>query len=119
MQNTRLCSFFNSISVWSIVLVPVVALVGFIPFAPLWVEGSKVLISGILISIASIAYAIEGLLAKRFSLPHKHVLAGTSLYAAAVLVTTIFTKGGELSLFGIGIEAWTVTHIFVGFLFFL
>jgi len=119
MQNTRLCSFFNSISVWGTILVPIVALLGFIPFAPLWVEGSKVLMSGLLISIASIAYVIEGVLAKRFSLPHKHVLLGALLYAVTALVATLFTKGGELSLFGIGIEAWTITHIFAGLLFFV
>lgn len=119
MQNTRLCSFFNSVSGWSIILVPVVALLGFVPFAPLWVEGSKVLVGGLLISIASIAYVIEGLLAKRFSLPHKHVLLGTGLYAGTTLVATLFAKAGELSLFGIGIEAWTITHIFAGLLFFV
>lgn len=117
MQNTRLGSFFNSISVWTTFLVPIVALLGFIPFAPLWVEGSKVLMSGLLISIASITYVIEGFLAKRFSLPHKQLLVGSGLYAATTLIATLFTKGGALSLFGIGIEAWTITHIFTGLLF--
>lgn len=119
MQNTRLCSFLNSISVWSTILVPVVALLGFVSFAPLWVEGSKVLIGGILISIASVAYVLEGLFAKRFSLPHKQVLLGAGLYAATAFVATLFVKGGELSLFGVGVEAWTVSHIMAGLLFFI
>jgi tetratricopeptide (TPR) repeat protein len=119
MQKPNICSFFNSISVWSIILVPVVALLGFLPFAPLWVEGSKVLISGLLISIASIAYVLEGLFANRFSLPHKQVLLGAGLYAFTALVSTLLVKGGQLSLFGIGVEAWTISHIVAGLLFFI
>lgn len=119
MQNTRLSSFLNSVSIWSIVLVPLVALLGFIPFAPLWVEGSKVLISSMLISIASIAYVIEGLLAKRFSLPHMYVLLGAGVYAVTTLVATLLTKGGELSLFGLGIEAWSVSYIVASLIFFI
>lgn len=77
MQKTRICSLLNAISVWSIILVPIVALLGFVPVAPLWIEGSKVLIGGTLISISAIAYVLEGLFACRFSLPHKQVLIGT------------------------------------------
>ncbi len=119
MQNTRTGSFFNSISIWTTILVPAVALIGFVPFAPLWVEGSKVLISGLLITIAALTYVVASLFEKRFSLPHTHVLLGTSLYALTLLCATLFVKGGQVSLFGIGIEAWTVTHIFAGLLFFI
>jgi tetratricopeptide (TPR) repeat protein len=119
MQNTRIGSFFNSVSVWSAILVPVVALLGFAPFAPLWVEGSKVLVSGILITVAAVAYVVAGLFEKRFSLPHVHVLLGTGLYALTILCATLFVKAGQASLFGIGIEAWTITHIFAGLLFFI
>lgn len=119
MQNTRTGSFFNSVSIWSTILVPVVALLSFLPFAPFWVEGSKVLMSGLLITIAALAYVIASLFERRFSLPHVHVLLGTGLYAFTVLCATLFVKGGQASLFGIGIEAWTVAHIFVGLLFFI
>lgn len=119
MQNIRIGSFLNSVSIWSTILVPVVALLGFAPFAPLWVEGSKVLIVGLLVTIAALTYVTAGLFEKRFSLPHIHVLLGTGLYALTTLCATLFVKGGEVSLFGIGIEAWTVTHIFIGLLFFV
>lgn len=119
MQNTRTGSFLNSISIWSTILVPIIALLGFAPFAPFWVEGSKVLISGLLITVAAVAYVAAGLFGKRFSLPHVHVLLGTGLYALTVFCATLFVKGGQNSLFGIGIEAWTVTHIFAGLLFFI
>lgn len=119
MQKTRICSFFNFVSVWATLLVPVVALLVFIPVAPLWVEGSKVLLGGLLISVAAVAYVLEGFFAKRFSLPHKQVLVGAGLYGATVLVSTLFAQGGQFSLFGIGVEAWTVAHIFAGLLFFM
>lgn len=119
MQKTHICSLLNAISVWSIILVPIVALLGFVPVAPLWIEGSKVLIGGILISISAIAYVLEGLFAGRFSLPHKQVLIGTGLYALSAVVSTWLVKGGQLSFFGIGVEAWTVTHIIISLLFFV
>lgn len=119
MQKTRICSFLNAISAWSIVLVPVIALLGFVPFAPLWIEGSKVLVGGILISVSAITYVLEGLLSGKFSLPHKHVLIGAGLYALTATVSTLLVKGGQFSLFGIGVEAWTVTHIMAGLLFFV
>jgi len=119
MQKTRICSLLNAISVWSIILVPIIALLGFVPFAPLWIEGSKVLIGGILISISAITYVLEGLFAGRFLLPHKQVLIGTGLYAFTAVVSTWLVKGGQLSFFGIGVEAWTVTHIIIGLLFFV
>ena len=97
---------------------PIIALLGFVPFAPLWIEGSKVLIGGILISISAITYVLEGLFAGRFILPHKQILVGAGLYALTTIVSSWLVKGGQLSFFGIGVEAWTISHIIVGLLFF-
>ncbi len=117
IKRSYVTTFLSIISQWSTVLVPVVALLALIPVAPLGVEGSKVVLSGILVVLAVLSYVVSGIVSKSFRLPHVSLLTGLALYSGAAVISTLFSQGGVFSFFGIGVEVWTVSYICVAILF--
>ena len=112
MQNKKISSFFNRVSVVATLLVPIVALLGFAPVAPLGIDGTKVIASGALVLVALFSYIVASCVNKKFVLPHHFLFVGTSVAAGTLLVSTFFSATPMQSFFGLGVETWTYANIF-------
>ena len=119
MQNNKIISFFRAIATWSLVLVPVVALLGFFPITPLLVDGTKIIIISALVSLALVSYLIHSFAEKKFALPHHTITSAVGIFFGTYLVSALMSDNFLYSFFGIGLEMWTVTSMFLASVYLL
>jgi tetratricopeptide (TPR) repeat protein len=111
MQNNTHSTLLYRIATWSLYLMPLVALLAFVPVRPFVIDGTKVLSFIVLTLVSAIAYFGYVVKEKKVTLPHARVLLGSGVFVGALLTSTLFSHNALHSVFGIGTETWSLVTL--------